>query len=245
LTVPIAQICRAFTQAYFSEAVVRTTFSQRSTIGAFAKCWQLPFCRESLRKKCPIYHARTKCWKERVGCMCEENVIRLAMGGEDEQKPVDMTKEAGFVPIGDLITKSEKEERKSIPTRPGPRGVRIPTNPHLTESQKKMRCHNCIIFNEHQRQKYQLLSPIVTLAVPALVFWQFEALRNLIGNMLNMIDSVVGRVTFSGANAGASNLTKEVTGNLPVETLLIVCLTLVMMTWALRFLEYCMFKLRM
>lgn len=221
---------------------------ESSTIGAFAKCWQLPFCRESLRKRCPIYHAKTKCWKERVGCMCEENVIRLAMGGEEEQKPVDMTKdmskETGFVPIGDLITKSEKEERKTIPTRLGPRGVRIPTNPHLTEAQKRARCHNCIIFNEHQRQKYQLLSPLVTLAVPLLVFWQFEALRDLIGNVLNFVDRVVGRLTFTGANAGASALTKEVTGNLPVETLLIVCLTLVMMTWALRFLEYCMFKLR-
>lgn len=217
---------------------------ESSTIGAFAKCWQLPFCRENLRKKCPIYHARTKCWKERVGCMCEENVIRLAMGGEEEQKPVDMTKDTGFVPIGDLITKSEKEERKAIPTRPGPRGVRIPTNPHLTEAQKKTRCHNCIIFNEHQRQKYQLLSPIVTLAVPALVFWQFEALRGLIGSTLDFIDRVVGRLTFNSANAGASEIHRQIAGNLPVETLLLVCLTLVMMTWALRLLEYCMFKLR-
>jgi hypothetical protein len=217
---------------------------ESSTLGAFAKCWQLPFCRESLRKKCPIYHAKTKCWKERVGCMCEENVIRLAMGGEDEHKPVDMTKEAGFVPIGDLIAKSEKEERKSIPTRMGPRGVRIPTNPHLTEAQKKSRCHNCIIFNEHQRQKYQLLSPLVTLAVPLLVFWQFDALRGLIGSALGVLDRVMGRLAFTGG-AGASDLTRNVTGSLPVETILIVCLTLVLMTWALRLLEYCMFKLQM
>jgi hypothetical protein len=217
---------------------------ESSTIGAFAKCWQLPFCRENLRKKCPIYHARTKCWKEKVGCMCEENVIRLAMGGEEEQKPVDMTKEAGFVPIGDLIQKSDREERKAIPTRMGPRGVRIPTNPHLTDSQKKMRCHNCIIFNEHQRQKYQLLSPLVTLAVPLLVIWQFEALRGLLGSVLHFVDRVVGRLALSGANAGASDLTRNVTGSLPVETILIVCFTLIMMTWALRLLEYCMFKLR-
>lgn len=211
-------------------------------VGAFAKCWQLPFCRENLRKKCPIFHAKTKCWKERVGCMCEENVIRLAMGGEEEQKPVDMTKEAGFVPIGDLIAKSDKEERKAIPTRVGPRGVRIPTNPHLSEAQKKMRCHNCIIFNEHQRQKYQFLSPLVTLLVPLLVFWQFETLRGLLGAALHTLDRVLGRLAFSGG--GASDLTRNVTGSLPVEVILIVCITLVLMTWALRFLEYCLFRLR-
>ena len=64
-------------------------------IGAFAKCWQLPFCREGIRVKCPIYHARTKCWKQRVGCMCEENVLRLPMGG-DENKPIDMTRQRRF-----------------------------------------------------------------------------------------------------------------------------------------------------
>lgn len=212
-------------------------------IGAFARCWQLPFCRESLRKKCPIYHARTRCWKERIGCMCEENIIRLAMGGDEAtEPPADMSKQSGFVPIGDLIARSEQEERKKIPTRPGPRGVRIPTNPHLTEAQKRMRCQNCIIYNEHQRLKYQLLSPVVTLAVPVLVFWRFENLRGLIATLLRTLDTVVGRLTFS--NAGASDLTRNVTGSLPVEVILIVSFTLVLMTWALRFLEYLVFRLK-
>jgi MFS family permease len=39
----------------------------RALIGAVAKCWQLPFCREAIRAKCPIFLGRTKCWKERVG----------------------------------------------------------------------------------------------------------------------------------------------------------------------------------
>jgi hypothetical protein len=42
------------------------------------KCWQLPYCRKFVREKCPIYHAQRTCWKELVGCMCEESVIRVA-----------------------------------------------------------------------------------------------------------------------------------------------------------------------
>src|SRR5262249_18302282 len=109
----------------------------QALLGIFAACWQLPFCRDGIRTKCPIYHAKTKCWKELVGCMCEENIILLAMGGEEHKKGQDMTADGaaaaptsgGFVPIGDLITKKAEETRASIPMRPGPRGVRLPHNP--------------------------------------------------------------------------------------------------------------------
>ena len=50
------------------------------------KCWQLPYCRKFVREKCPIYHAQRTCWKELVGCMCEESVIRVAMEGKPVSK---------------------------------------------------------------------------------------------------------------------------------------------------------------
>ena len=223
-----------------SEEEVRGSF-----IGAFAKCWQLPFCREGIRVKCPIYHARTKCWKQRVGCMCEENILRLAAGG-DENKPIDMTQSAGFVPIGDLITKSEKEARPTIPTKAGPRGVRIPTNPHLTEHQKRERCRNCVIYNEHQRQKYGLASPLVTIAVPVLVFLNFDMLKDLLTSLLTTLDRVVGHLSFNPAatSHGPSQISMDVNGSLPIAAILIMALTLLVMTWALRFLEYCMFQIK-
>ena len=216
-----------------------------SLIGAFAKCWQLPFCREGIRVKCPIYHARTKCWKQRVGCMCEENVLRLAAGG-DEDKPIDMTQSAGFVPIGDLIIKSEKEARPTIPTKVGPRGVRIPTNPHLTEHQKRERCRNCVIYNEHQRQKYGLASPLVTIAVPILVFLNFTQLQTLLSSLLSTIDRIVGHLNFTGgaSSTSASQLSQDINSSLPIAAILIMALTLFVMTWALRFLEYCMFQIK-
>ena len=32
-------------------------------IGMFAKCWQLSYCREYFRLRCPIFYARTRCWR--------------------------------------------------------------------------------------------------------------------------------------------------------------------------------------
>ncbi len=214
-------------------------------IGAFAKCWQLPFCREGIRVKCPIFHAKTKCWKHRVGCMCEENVLRLAMGGE-EHKPVDMTQQAGFVPIGDLIVKSEQSSRPNIPTKAGPRGVRIPTNPHLSEGQKRDRCRNCVIYNEHQRKKYSFFSPLVTLAVPAIVFLNFDLLKGLLGSALATLDRIMGHLNFDPTQVShkPSDVTMNINGSLPITAIIIMAVTLLFMTWALRFLEYCMFKIK-
>ena len=97
------------------------------------KCWQLPYCRKFVREKCPIYHAQRTCWRELVGCMCEESVIRAAM----ENKPV--SKEA-------LLS-----------------GAAIPRNTKLTDAAKRERCKTCVIYNEHQKHKYKLAMPTVII----------------------------------------------------------------------------------
>ncbi|HSI72747.1 MAG TPA: hypothetical protein VK934_06180 [Fimbriimonas sp.] len=95
------------------------------------KCWQLPYCRKFVRERCPIFHAKRTCWKELVGCMCEEQVIRNAM--ENRPIPKDELLAANF----------------------------IPRNNKLTDGQKKERCRTCVIYNEHQRHKYKLTMPVL------------------------------------------------------------------------------------
>jgi len=97
------------------------------------KCWQLPFCRKFVRERCPIYHARRTCWKELVGCMCEESVIRNAM--ENKPIPKDALLAANF----------------------------IPQNHKLSFQQKRERCFSCVIYNEHQRHKYKIAMPITVV----------------------------------------------------------------------------------
>ncbi len=214
----------------------------RPLIPVLAKCWQLPFCRAGIRDNCPIFLAKTKCWKERVGCMCEENIILLAMGGEEKQQPLNITKEMGFVAIGDIITKGNEERRATVQTRVGPRGVRIPTNPHITDVQKRERCRNCIIYNEHQRSKYSFFSVPVTLSVPVLVIWQFDSLRMALGGLLNGIDGLINHISISGTTN--VDFARQITGSVPIEAIIIGGLTLIVMTWAQRFLEYCIFKIK-
>jgi hypothetical protein len=118
------------------------------------KCWQLPYCRKFVREKCPIYHAQRTCWRELVGCMCEESVIRAAM----ENKPV--SKEA-------LLS-----------------GAAIPRNTKLTDAAKRERCKTCVIYNEHQKHKYKLAMPMVVIGYVLVYVLLRVPLANAINNFL-------------------------------------------------------------
>ena len=45
-------------------------------------CWKLPFCRESIRKQCPAFIAKTTCWKFGRGCYCDTEMISRIVRGE-------------------------------------------------------------------------------------------------------------------------------------------------------------------
>jgi hypothetical protein len=238
------QAAEDLTLPVYGQGAAREKVS-RPLVGAFAKCWQLPFCREGIRKTCPIYHARTKCWKERVGCMCEENILHLAMSGAaTEQKQGAPGPSGGFVPIGTLLTESAPVEKTHILTRPGPRGIRIPDNPHLSMAQKRERCRNCVIYNEHQRHKYQLLAPPATLLIPLLVYLNWDALKDVLTNALHGLDGIMGHLSFNVNSGSTTDFTRNVTGSVSVEAIIIVCFALIMMTILLRILEFCVFKLK-
>ena len=131
------------------------------------KCWQLPFCRKFVRERCPIYHSRRTCWRERVGCMCEEAVINGAL----ENKPIPR----------DALAAAQY----------------IPKNNKLTLDQKKERCRSCVIYNEHQRHKYKLSMPIILLGFVGVYVAFRVTLLNMTTDVIGRIDQVVGRATFT------------------------------------------------
>lgn len=132
------------------------------------KCWQLPYCRKFVREKCPIYHARRTCWKERVGCMCEEKVIHNAMTGVNI--PRDMVAAAKYIPY----------------------------NTKLPMEVKIQRCRQCVIYNEHQKHKYKVALPSTLLGVVGIWLVAREPLKELVGGVLTGADRLLGQATLSG-----------------------------------------------
>lgn len=172
------------------------------------KCWQLPFCRKFVRERCPIFHAKTSCWKELVGCMCEEQVIRNAM----ENKPI---------PKDALLA-----------------GNMIPRNNKLTVAQKKERCRNCVIYNEHQRHKYKISMPVLVGAF-GLVYAVFHGpLIDGVNRMVDAVNQVVHKVSLSGGDKGFTAPTFF------TETLLAVFFV-IGLTYAMKTLEYLIFRTKL
>ena len=139
------------------------------------KCWQLPYCRKFVREKCPIYHAQRTCWKELVGCMCEESVIRVAMEG----KPV--SKEA-------LLS-----------------GAAIPRNNKLSDSAKRERCKTCVIYNEHQKHKYKLAMPTVVIGYALIYIVFKGPIADAINAFLNRGSQAITNVTAGTVKGGMTD----------------------------------------
>lgn len=53
-----------------------------SEANMFSPCWKLPFCREVIRRQCPAFIARKRCWKFGRGCYCDEEMISRIIRGE-------------------------------------------------------------------------------------------------------------------------------------------------------------------
>ncbi len=136
------------------------------------KCWQLPYCRKFVREKCPIYHARRTCWKERVGCMCEESVIQNAMSGGTI--PKDMVAAAKFIPY----------------------------NTKLPLEVKIQRCRQCVIYNERQKHKYKVAMPGVFLMVAGIYFLTREPVKAMLGSVTQGADKFLGTATLKDGAAG-------------------------------------------
>jgi len=130
------------------------------------KCWQLPYCRKFVRERCPIYHAQTTCWRERVGCMCEEDVIRGAMEG----RPAPKNQEEAF--------------------------RLIPYNQKLSAEAKAERCRSCVIYNERQKHKYRLAVPLLFAAYGGAVALWHRPMLQAVEGLIRKLDEVIGIATY-------------------------------------------------
>lgn len=172
----------------------------------FGKCWQLPYCRKFVRERCPIFHAKRTCWKELVGCMCEETVIRNAM----ENKPISK----------DALIAAQA----------------IPRNHKLSTGQKRERCRNCVIYNEHQRHKYKLAVPSTVLGF-ALVYIAFRGpLLDATGSLIQHFESVIRGVTL--------NTVGGITTPAFFVEVLLVTFFIVGLSYAMKVLEFLIFKVK-
>lgn len=231
----------------------------------FAKCWEGPYCREFIRVHCPIYQKRQACWREKRGCYCEEDIVSGAaskvngitldmapdpkLNFANPPSPVVVANDPLATPgiqLGDIGGGS----RGGMGGRSGA-GLGglypevqspIPRKAVLSLAQKKERCRNCVIYNEHQREKYKILMPVVLIATLVLCAVFADPLRNNIGTMLAGVDRLLAQISFnSGGGNAATDFWKPSAG---VEWVLIGALALMLVSKVLQIMEWAIFKIK-
>ena len=129
------------------------------------------------------------------------------------------------------------------PTNPGPQmglSASAPPRQILTPAAKRERCRKCIIYNEHQRQKYKLAVGLCVAALPVAIFLCWQQLQTIVGGILNWAEGITARISLTPDTTNSvSGMHSEV-----LQDVLIVCIGLVVISQVLKVVEWAIFKLK-
>lgn len=112
----------------------------------------------------------------------------------------------------------------------------------LTPAAKRERCRNCVIYNEHQRQKHKALTVVTLIVVPALLIWQFAWLQSAVNRILVGLDAATKRFSFGSDPAGITALHNGAYS--VIAWVFIAALSVILLSQAMRLIEYFCFKLK-
>jgi len=124
--------------------------------GVWSRCWELPYCHDTIREVCPAYKERKNCWKVKRGCNCDpmlvESLIRAgaARMGKGQDKVAVRQQETQDEYLRDALGAGKGAGPKPADAR-------------------TMECTKCPIYGEHQRQKFRIANPITLIGTLALL----------------------------------------------------------------------------
>jgi hypothetical protein len=192
-----------------------------------AKCWEGPYCRDFIRPHCPIFIARKACWREKRGCYCEEDIVSAA-ASKINGVILDMAPDPkyNFANVARQVGTSAADN----PYR----------KPELSMAQKIQRCKYCVIYNEHEREKYTLLVPVVMVGSVLLCLLFTNVIRGGIGSVLTFTQGIVDRFSFGQGSSGT--VAQLAHPNEAVEWAFVIAIAIIIVSKLLQVLEWACFK---
>jgi hypothetical protein len=166
----------------FGTGAVKESRPVRTSV--LAKCWEGPYCREFIRTHCPIFQQRKACWRERRGCYCDEDIVSNAA-----------EKVKGVM----LEMAPASESNFASPANQAPRKAQ------LSDWQKAERCRNCIIYNEHQREKYRVFMPLTILGTIAAAVAFSQPSFMIVKQVVGRLDNFIQHLSFAQKSGPARN----------------------------------------
>jgi hypothetical protein len=173
----------------------------------YEMCWDMSVCNERARRFCPAWQQHKPCWRVKAGCLCDEDIMKQAL--------LDRDREAGIV------------HQAAVDTRP---------KVILTAQQKKVRCRNCTVYMEHQRQKFRIASPAALVLVAVIYAASYTRVYAMLYEFFKRMDRFMSFLTYhkDSVQSFASQ------GN-TVTTLGMICLGVVLLSFTFRVVEWLIF----
>ncbi|UCC69607.1 MAG: hypothetical protein JSV79_06835 [Armatimonadota bacterium] len=114
------------------------------------RCWELQFCRGSLRTNCPRFLEGVSCWKKRSGCYCDQNLATGLLSGVGAQARVELAEE---------LETAQRRTQRLTRSRQSAKKEKRPRPP----------CGECPLYLEHQSHKYRVVSWLCYPAAAAVI----------------------------------------------------------------------------
>lgn len=188
---------------------------KRGSYKLINNCWDMSHCRDFVRNVCPAYLKRKNCWRMKSGCYCDETTILKSMAGE----ATDNEHYRGFMEA--LTANSSSAKLKG------------------NAKAKRARCRRCVIYTDHQREKYRIAAPMVFPAV-GLVFYLYN---KEIGSVVKAGVTSADRF-FAFIAKGTGTPYNAAVGAGAVTTIAMVWLAILAICYGLRAVEYLIFDLQ-
>ncbi len=154
----------------------------KRTHGIWSRCWELPYCHDTIREVCPAFKERRNCWKIRRGCNCDpmlvESLIRAgaARMGKGQDKVAAQQQQTQDEYLRDAL------------------GAGRGTGPRPPEG-RTMECTKCPIYGEHQRQKFRIANPIVIIGTLALLLATYPITKQAYFATVEALAAIAARFT--------------------------------------------------
>jgi hypothetical protein len=168
------------TNVRYGANVVKQAPSSTQRQVFLGRCWELSYCRDNIRPKCPIFlEKKGPCWWRKRGCMCDERIVLQAVVANDWKEQTQKADEQHYRARGEVSY-----------------ALTAGAAPILSEEAKRERCRNCVIYNEHQRQKYNALVGVVIAAYVGLLWLGQDFLQDQVLKLLRGVEAITKQLSF-------------------------------------------------
>lgn len=190
-------------------------------------CWELPYCHEHIKQVCPAWKKRRSCWRDKRGCNCDPTMIEAMLRSGAATRGVGAQQKqtaSGYLRV-------ELEDHAD------------PADPQQQAFQQTISCSKCPIYNEHQRQKFRVLNPLMVVGcvaglVAAYVQGYFE---RAFGWLITTASHMIAQLSFEGGQASSQPAWLAQLNTSGVYWLFIVLVSVMIFTYVVKVVEWAIF----